>query len=81
MVSKTNIKCFYCENYLADLRGLGEKNPKLYCQNSSCPGHFKKDKCPRCTSSEKSNIQTLGIGHQHFTCGNCGHTWSSIPGQ
>lgn len=73
---QTNINCPTCGEPMFDVGGFGE-GQKLICNNTSCPSHYRHIKCQRCSSADKK-VTVIGIGHQIFTCNNCGNQWSSI---
>lgn len=74
MYRETNSVCSYCDRYLIDISGLGDRGQNLVCKDPVCPSHFKETKCPNCESLDK-NIEIIGMGHKKFECKTCTHQW------
>jgi predicted Zn finger-like uncharacterized protein len=72
------MKCPTCKSQLETIKGLGDSHIETICPNFECPSHYPHELCPNCKSSEKSNVEVLGLGNQEFTCKKCKHLWTSI---
>ncbi len=73
----SSIACPECGKPLVDISGLGQKEPKLICNDRARPGKHIKVLCPKCRSNNKTII-TIGLGNFQYACNDCGNKWSNF---